>query len=478
MIYQRPTKGSLQMWADAVGDNSYTFDNFLPYYKKSADFTPPNTAKRGNATAKYNPGAFDAAGGPLHVSYANYAQTFSGYMQGGFNEVGMPIADDFNSGTLNGVQYCASTIDPSNEKRASSEETFLRAAMTRPNLKVFQGSLAKKILFDNNKKATGVLVDAAGFAPYVLSARKEIVVSSGAFHSPQLLMVSGIGPAATLKSFNIPVLVDNPNVGQNMWDHVFAGPTFRVALETFTKLANDPLYIAQQFAGPYSLQQEGPLTNPVADLLGWEKAPRANLSAAARSSLNYFSQDWPELEYISGAGYVGQFSDLLLDQPKDGYQYATILSTLVAPLSRGTVTLASADTADLPIINPNWLTHPTDKELAVIAFKRARQAFASNFMGRVRQGNEYFPGVDTATDEQILANYANTLLTVWHAACTCAMGKANDPKAVLDSKARVLGVKGLRVVDASSFPILPPGHPQSTIYALAEKISANILTGA
>lgn len=242
MIYQRPTVGSLQQWANLVGDQSFTFNNFLPYYKKSCDFTPPNTAKRAaNATALYNPGAFSPAGGPLHVSYANYAQSFDSYLQPAFNDIGMPTAQDFNSGQLNGVQYCASTIDPANEMRASSEETFLNDAQGRQNLKVFQLANAQRILFDNNKKATGVLVQAAGVVPFILSARKEVVVSAGAFQSPQMLMVSGIGPAATLNQFDIPVLVDNPHVGQNMWDHVFAGPTYRVNVQTFTKLANGKL---------------------------------------------------------------------------------------------------------------------------------------------------------------------------------------------------------------------------------------------
>jgi len=156
--------------------------------------------------------------------------------------------------------------------------------------------------------------------------------------------------------------------------------------------------------------------------------------------------------------------------------YATILSTIVAPLSRGNVTIVSADTDVLPIINPNWLTSATDQQVAVAAYKRARQAFATPFMQRTVIGDEYFPGPEVNTDAEILAQYQQDLLTVWHASCTCRMGKSKT-SAVIDNRARVFGVTGLRVVDASSFPILPPGHPQSTIYALAEKIAANILYG-
>lgn len=483
MIYQRGTRASYQQWANMVNDQSFQFDALLPFFKKSCDFTPPNTQKRAaNATALYNAGAFTPGAGPLHVSYANYAQTFDSYLQPSFNQIGMPTANDFNSGTLGGIQYCSSTIDPATEVRASSQETFLNEALVqnRTNLKVYQLTMAKQILFDKNKKATGVLVEAAGVLPFVITATREVVVSAGAFHSPQLLMVSGIGPSDQLTANGIPVLVSNPNVGQNMQDHVFAGPTYRVNVETFTRLANDPVYIAEQFAGPYSLNQSGPLTNPVADMLGWEKVPPnllAKFTPQAQAELAQYPPDWPHIEYISGAGYVGQFDSLILTQPKDGYQYATILATIVAPRSRGNVTIVSADTNVLPIINPNWLTSPTDQQVAVAAFKRARQAFAAPALQKIVIGEEYFPGPDVNTDDEILANYANTLLTVWHTSCTCAMGTSIARGAVVDSHARVFGVSGLRVVDASAFALLPPGHPQSTIYMLAEKVAAQMSSG-
>lgn len=174
---------------------------------------------------------------------------------------------------------------------------------------------------------------------------------------------------------------------------------------------------------------------------------------------------------------IGDFGSLFADQPKDGYQYASIVAALVAPLSRGNVTITSSDTAVKPLINPNWLTSPTDQQVAIAGYKRVRQAFKSNFMKGVLIGDEYFPGNAVQTDAQILDTMRSTLQTVWHASCTCRMGTSDDNMAVVDSRARVFGVSGLRVVDASSFAILPPGHPQSTIYALAEKIAADIVAG-
>ncbi|KAL2879764.1 hypothetical protein SGCOL_004807 [Colletotrichum sp. CLE4] len=480
MIYQRGTKQSYQKWADAIGDDSYTWDSLLPYFKKSVKFTPPGPTRFPNASAEYNLDAFDAAGGPLDVSYANYAQPFSTYLEPSLNEIGIPQAQDFNSGELMGAQYCSDTIQPSNQQRESSQTSFLNAAIGRKNLKVCQLSLAKKILFDSNKKATGVVLTSnAGITTYTLKANKEVILSAGAFQSPQLLMVSGVGPKDQLNKFKIPIVAERPGVGQNMEDHVFFGPTWRVKVQTLTRLANDLIYTAAQFAFDYSIRKIGPLTNPVCDFLGWEKTPRDLISSDAAAVLDSnFPADWPEIEYLTAPGYVGDFANLLLTQPKDGYQYATILGGLVAPMSRGTVTLASADTKDLPLIDPKWLTDPTDVAVAVATFKRLRQAFASNAMKPVLADNkEYFPGAKVETDAQILQNIRNTVMTIWHASCTCRMGKSDDPMAVVDKDAKVIGVSGLRVVDASSFALLPPGHPQSTVYVLAEKISAQILAG-
>ena len=415
MIYQRPTRESLQAWADAVDDQSWTFDNVFEYYQKSCKFTPPDLAKRAaNASASYNAAAFSASGGPLDVSYANYAQTFSSWMEQSFNEIGIPTVEDFNSGSLLGCQYCSSTITPANENRASSETTFLNSVSSNSNIKVYQATLASKILFDSNKTANGVQVSTAG-VPYTLTANKEVILSAGAFQSPQLLMVSGIGPASHLSGFGIPVIADRPGVGQNMTDHIFFGPAYRVDLSTFTKLANDLAYTAAEFATDYTLLQQGSLTNPVADFLGWEKVPqslRSNFSSSTLTDLSGFPADWPELEYISASGYVGNFGDLFTSQPKDGYQYATILATLVAPLSRGNVSLVSASTSDLPLINPNWLTSTTDQQVAIAGYKRVREAFASDAMSQVRIGDEYFPGMNVTSDEEILAVVRDTLMTV------------------------------------------------------------------
>lgn len=173
---------------------------------------------------------------------------------------------------------------------------------------------------------------------------------------------------------------------------------------------------------------------------------------------------------------MGNFSNPVVSQPSGGKQYATILGALVAPTSRGNVTIASNDTSDLPIINPNWLSTEADQQIAIAAYKRIRGMFHSTAMAPIVVGDEYFPGSQYQTDAEILEVIRNTLMTIYHAACTCKMGTRDDPMAVLDSRARVFGVDRLRVVDASAFPILPPGHPQSTVCKMQEFILLGPLT--
>lgn len=476
MVYQRPEVGSMQMWADAVGDSSYTLDKMMPYFKKSATFTPPQSPPRHpNSTVQHDASVFDnSQGGPVQVTYSKYGAPFSTWMQPALSEIGLPQAVDFNGGTLDGHNWCTSTLDPKTMKRSSSQTAFLDQSQSRWNLHVQQLTTARKIIFDGNKTATGVQLSTGS----TFFARKEVILSAGAFQSPQLLMVSGVGPAATLDKFNIPIIADRPGVGQNLTDHVFASPSYRVNVQTYTKLGNSIAYILWEFATNFLLKAGGVLTDPVCSYIGWEKLPVHLLSDETRSQLSQFPSTWPHIEYISAPGYIGDFSNLLTNQPKDGYQYASILAALVSPLSRGTVTITSSSTSDLPVIDPNWLSHPVDQAVMVAAYKRVRAAFASKAMAPILADPvEYYPGPDVHTDEQILDTIRKDVMTVWHAACTCRMGRVDDPTAVVDNKARVIGVNNLRVVDASAFALLPPGHPTSTIYALAEKIADDIKSG-
>ena len=470
-------------WADVVGDPSYTWDSFLPFYLKSCNYTPFNPSLYNSTILPQDPDVFDAAGGPLQVSFSNYADAFGTWAQRAFTGVGMHILNGLNAGVLNGSAYSTLTIDPRNGYRSSSESSFLQAALqngTAPM--IYKNSLARKILF-NGSTATGVLVTTSGAygipdLNFTLTARKEVIVSAGTFQSPQLLMVSGIGPQATLQQYGIQVIRNLAGVGQNMWDHVLFGANRRVNVLTASASLNSPITAAKT-AAQFRANGSGPLAAFGAGYYGWESLPqpyRSSLSSRALAALATFPSDWPELEWLPISAYLGYQTNRQTEDPRDGYNYATINPGLISPLSRGNVTISSADMTDPPVLNPNWLSDPTDQELAVQSFKRSREIWSVLEKNNVTVGtDEYLPGLNVTSDADILTYIQKSLMTIYHAAATCKMGTPNDSMAVIDSRARVYGVQNLRVVDASSFPFLPPGHPQSTVYALAEKIAADIL---
>ncbi|KAJ5459147.1 hypothetical protein N7530_011091 [Penicillium desertorum] len=476
MAYQRPSVGAMERWAETVGNESWTFDNVLPYYEKSLNFTPPNMQKRiTNSTPSYDESTL-GHNGPLALTYPNYAQPFSTWAAKGMEEVGIPHIPGFTGGYLNGSSWLVHTIDQTTGFRASSESAFLRPFLTRPNLAVYKSTLAEKIVFKGNV-ATGVQVTSEGHT-FLLAARKEVIVSAGTFQSPQLLMVSGVGPADLLRQHDIKVVANRPGVGQNMQDHVFFGITYKVNVQTATSLSDPSVY--KDAVLLFRDQQAGPLAGPGGDYCGFEKLPkglRANFSDSTREYLDSLPSDWPEIQYFTLPAYVGDFWNPGVGGPTDG-NYATIMATLIAPKCRGNVSISSSSMHDQPLINPNWLTQQADVELLTAAFKRLRQIFQTSVLQEnLTIGPEYYPGDKVSTDEQIHHFIQDAFQTMYHAAATCKMGKTDDEMAVVDSHGLVYGTKRLRVVDASVFPFLPPNLPQGTIYMLAEKIAEGIKQG-
>lgn len=258
-------------------------------------------------------------------------------------------------------------------------------------------------------------------------------------------------------------------MGQNLWDQIFFNVLRGISVPNtgtyITTPAQQALAIQQYVqtaSGPYS---------SAGGYLSFEKLPaksRSALSARTSALLAKFPADWPEIEYIA-SGFPGAFIGL--------ETVGAISGTLLAPASRGNVTIKSSSIADQPVINLGWLSDPADGEVLVAAFKRVREAWNSTAIAGIVVGDEVSPGPNVTTDAQILDFIKTSAAPIWHASSTNAMGKKGDVGAVVDSQARVFGVKGLRVVDASVIPVSLPGHPQSSIYALAEKIAESILLG-
>ncbi|KAF2131229.1 GMC oxidoreductase [Dothidotthia symphoricarpi CBS 119687] len=473
--YHRGTVGSYQRWADLVGDQSFTFDRILPYFKRTATLTPPNLKKRNapNATVLYDPKAFDnSLNGPVQISWANWVDPAQSWFARALQAVGMTLSPNgLSSGKVDGGAWVPTTIDPKDATRSSSKTSYLQSALQnkRARIAVYLRSQASKIIFDKKKRATGVAVSFGGL-DFVISAKKEVILSAGVFHSPQILQLSvGIGPASTLRSYSIDVVSDLSGVGQNLWDQIFFNVLRGVSVpNTGTYLATpaQQAFAVQQYlsdaAGPYS---------SAGGYLSFEKLPaqsRAAFSPRTSELLSNFPSDWPEIEYIA-SGFPGGFLNLTT--------VGAISATLLTPTSRGNVTIRSASIADAPVINLGWLTDPADGEVLVAAFKRVRDAWNSTAIAGIVVGPEITPGDAVTTDAQILEYIRSSASPIWHASSTCAMGKAGEAGAVVDSKARVFGVKRLRVVDNSIIPFSLPGHPTSSVYMLAEKIAEDILKG-
>ncbi|OHE92605.1 GMC oxidoreductase [Colletotrichum orchidophilum] len=474
MSYNRGTKGSYDLWAERVGDETFRWKSMLKYFKRSINLTPPNEEKRQNtnATVQFDPNDYDEHGGPLQVSWNNWVDPTLTWLSQVVLSLGLSISPKgFSSGELAGYgAWVPSTIDPEKAQRSTSESSFLQQAIKNTGTIVYPHTLATKILFDGTQ-AAGVSVNSQG-VEYTLSANKEVILTAGTFHSPQLLQVSGIGPRERLEALSIPVVADVPGVGQNLQDPIQIFVAYPVSTPSAQSLTNDPS-LNPGFVEEYLKSGTGPYSS-AAGFLAHERLPNstlASLTRETRDKLSSVPSDWPQLSFIAGS-----FSTA------PGQTSGTIAAYLPHVFSRGNVTISSASIEAKPVINLNWLSDPADVELAVTAVKRLRAAWASPFANTpgFKNGAEAFPGDAVQTDEEILEYVRANVGQVWHPVSTVAMGKEGDVasgKAVVDSRGRAFGVQGLRVADASTFPFALPGHPQSAVYALAEKIAEDIITG-
>ncbi|KAH7313939.1 glucose-methanol-choline oxidoreductase [Stachybotrys elegans] len=472
MAYAYTSRGAHELWADQVGDESYTFDNMLEYYHRTMNFVPPDPSARfANATPQYDE-VDTTTGGGLDITYASYAQSWSTWLAEGLEAIGIPRTNHFIDGNLLGQSWQMNTITRVNGFRSSSQSAYLRPVLNRPNLAVFTNTLAEQILFDKKKRATGVRVTTNG-RQCSISAKQEVILSAGVFQSPQLLMLSGVGPAPVLRKLKIPVIADRPGVGQNVEDHITVPISHQVNIVTNSAFSN-PNVMAQAIED-FNNNARGLLASPGGDYMAMEKIPedlRAEFSPETIEALSRLPDDWPE---ISFSVYPNGIPRDIGEPHIPGANYATLLATIIAPQSRGSISINSTRMADPPLIDLNIFTAQADQEILLAAFKRGRQALQSSAMAPVLIGDEVLPGLGVQSDEDIHEYIIHALNPLFHAFASNKMGRRSDPTAVVDTHGRVIGVKNLRVIDSSSFPFLPPGPaPQIQVYVLAEKLADDI----
>ena len=436
MLYVRGQREDYDQWRD-MGCEGWGFDDVLAYFKRSEN------NQRGNSE-------LHGTGGPLSVAFQQSPRPISAAWMEAAQQCGLALNDDFNGPSQEGVglhQVTQFWNDQRNGERCSSAAGYLHPIMAqRPNLTVMTGAHATELLW-TDRRITGVAYR-IGQQTLEVHAQAEVLLCAGAFQSPQLLMLSGIGPAEHLQSLGIEVKQDLPGVGANLQDHL------DVTL-AYHSLRNDVMGIApvaawQLLKGIHQWRKDGS---------GIVATPYAEAGAFVRCSPH---AQRPDIQFHFVVARVEDHARRL----HWGYGYSCHVCVL-RPHSRGSVRLQSRDPFDAPLIDPAYLSDHRDTALMVEGVKKLRSIMQAPALQSYRGKEIYTAGIET--DAQWEGYIRERADTIYHPVGTCKMGAAHDPMAVLDTQLRVKGVSGLRVIDASAMPTLISGNTNAPTIMMAEK---------
>ena len=434
-IYIRGQKEDFDHWRQ-LGNAGWAWDDVLPYFKRSEGFELGEDEYHGGS-------------GPLGVSQARARLELCDSFIAAAAAAGIPTTADFNGASQDGAGYIQQTTR--NGLRCSTAVGYLRPAKKRGNLTVITGAHVERILFEG-KRAVGVRFSVSGKSREAQAGR-EVLMASGALGSPQILMLSGIGPASHLKGHGIDVVHGLEGVGQNLQDHLQVRMVFEVNRPiSLNDSVNNPIRKALMGV-QYMLTRTGPLT------FG------ASLVCA-------FGRSGPE---VATPDIQWHMQPLSADKPGDGlHRFSAFTSSTcqLRPESRGHIELKSSDPRDYPAIHPNYLATETDRRVTVAGMKMTRDIVSKEPLASLIK-EERVPGAKYASDDQLLEAARNTSQTIYHPVGTCKMG--SDPKAVVDSTLKVHGLKGLRIIDASIMPTVTSGNTNAPTIMIAEKASDMIL---
>jgi choline dehydrogenase len=435
MLYVRGNPADFDGWAQ-MGCRGWSFDDVLPYFRKSEHYVQGGEAE------------FRGQGGPLKVEDYRTILPLTHRFVEAAQQAGFKFSKDLNGRQQEGVGY--SQMTRRGKWRGSTAQTFLREARGRPNLRIETEAVASRLLFEG-KRCVGVTFRQRGKDVTVRAAR-EVILSGGAVNSPHLLQISGVGPAEHLQSIGVPVVHDLAGVGRNLQDHYVARIQHRVRGTISTNQLARGLRLARE-VGRFYLQGRGALTFGV-----------TTAQVFCRSTQEKAS---PDLQLLfTPASYDSAKFGALEREPG-----MTVAICPVRPDSRGTIMARSSDPFEKAVISPNYMSDPADGRVLLAGMGFARQIFAAPAIAR-HSAKEIMPGPAVQAEDELLDYCRRFGTTIYHPVGTCRMG--DGISAVVDTRLRVHGIAGLRVIDASVMPTLTTGNTNAPTIMIAEKGAAMI----
>ncbi len=491
MIYMRGQSRDYEQWATLTGDDTWRWEQVLPSFRQHEDHykldTPTGKAKaevnenfrRLHGNKNQHAGSEGLArkmGGEWRVEKQRLRWDILDAFSAAAQQAGIAATDDFNTGNNEGVGYFE--VNQKNGWRWNTAKAFLRpTCYARPNFEMWTSAQVCKLVIerqdDGSQRCTGVEVWTGHEHVTAFATRDsgkaqgklgEVILSAGAIGSPQILQLSGIGPAALLQQHGIPVVADLPGVGANLQDHLQIRSVYKVNKLSGSKANHftlntlgSSLWGKAKIGLEYALRQTGPMS----------MAP-SQLGAFTRSSPD---QPYPNIEY-----HVQPLSLDAFGEPLHSFNAFTASVCNLNPTSRGTVQIKSARFEDAPAIAPNYLSTPEDRQVAADSLRVTRRIVSQSALAGY-QPEEFRPGVQFQSDEDLARLAGDIATTIFHPVGTTKMGRADDPMAVVDSHLRVRGITGLRVVDAGVMPLITSGNTNSPTLMIAEKAAQWIQEG-
>ncbi|WP_302176179.1 GMC family oxidoreductase [uncultured Hydrogenophaga sp.] len=472
MIYMRGQQRDYERWAEVTGDADWSWERLLPYFKLHEDHYKGASGwhgARGVPAELLVGGSADdpwrevlrqrQAGGEWRVEKQRLRWDVLDAFAQAAQQAGIPASEDFNRGNNEGVGYFE--VNQRSGWRWNTAKAFLRpTCYARPNFELWTTAQVSRLVVqtgaDGQKRCTGVQVW-TGTEMLTAHAAGEVILSAGAVGSPQILQLSGIGPGALLQQHGVPVVHDLPGVGENLQDHLQIRSVYKVqGVQTLNTLANS-IWGKARIGLEYVLRRSGPMS----------MAP-SQLGAFTRSSPD---QPYPNIQY-----HVQPLSLDAFGEPLHAFPAFTASVCNLNPTSRGHVRITSARFQDAPAIAPNYLSTAEDRQVAADSLRVTRRIVSQPALAPY-QPEEFKPGVQYQTDEELARLAGDIASTIFHPVGTTRMGRSDDPMAVVDSHLRVRGIAGLRVVDAGVMPVITSGNTNSPTLMMAERAARWIMAG-